>query len=103
MQLKPGTRLKSTVCTTEVVVGARTGRRHRRAVRRRGDGPVQCARHAPGGSIDPIRAEGTRSGKRYADDQIGLELLCTKDGDGSLFIGDTPILAKDAKPLPSSD
>jgi hypothetical protein len=42
-------------------------------------------------------------GKRYIQDDIGLEILCTKPGKGSLSIGDTDLLTKDAKPLPSSD
>ena len=33
----------------------------------------------------------------------GLEILCTAAGDGALSIGDTPVLAKDAKAMPSSD
>ena len=49
------------------------------------------------------RATPTLLGKRYADDELGLELLCTQGGDGALSIGDTPLLVKGAKPLPSSD
>jgi hypothetical protein len=50
-----------------------------------------------------MRAEGTLLGKRYADEDLGLELLCTKGGDGSLSLGDTVIPVKGSKPLPSSD
>jgi hypothetical protein len=42
-------------------------------------------------------------GKRYADDDLGLEVLCTKPGPGSLSVGDTPLPVKGAKPLPASD
>jgi hypothetical protein len=42
-------------------------------------------------------------GKRYADADATIELLCTKPGEGSLSIGDVPVPTKDAKPLPSSD
>ena len=46
---------------------------------------------------------GTLLGKRYADDDLGLEVLCTKAGAGSLSIGDSPLGVKQPKPLPSSD
>jgi hypothetical protein len=42
-------------------------------------------------------------GKRYADEETGTEVLCTKPGEGSLSIGDVPLPFKDAKPLPASD
>jgi hypothetical protein len=45
----------------------------------------------------------TLTGKRYADEDLGLELLCTKAGEGWLSVGDRPLLVKGAKPLPSSD
>ncbi len=48
-------------------------------------------------------ASGTLLGKRYGDRGPGLELLCTKAGEGSLSLGDEPLPLKDAKPLPSSD
>jgi hypothetical protein len=55
------------------------------------------------GGQDPAHASGTLLGKRYADPASGLEVLCTKAGEGSLSIGDEPLAVKDAKPLPSSD
>ena len=42
-------------------------------------------------------------GKRYAEDELGLELLCTQPGAGTLAVGDAPLPIKGAKPLPSSD
>jgi hypothetical protein len=53
--------------------------------------------------IDIGHDAGTQVGKRYTDEVSGLELLCTKAGKGSLSLGSTPLLLKDAKPLPSSD
>jgi hypothetical protein len=50
-----------------------------------------------------VDGESTLLGKRYADEELGLELLCTQGGDGALTIGDRPLLIKGAKPLPSSD
>jgi hypothetical protein len=56
-----------------------------------------------GGSPDPAHNSGTLLGKRYADEAIGLEVLCTKAGQGSLSIGEVALGIKEAKPLPSSD
>jgi hypothetical protein len=46
---------------------------------------------------------GTQLGKRYSDDDLGIELLCTKAGEGSLSVGETVLAVKGAKPLPASD
>jgi hypothetical protein len=48
-------------------------------------------------------AESTLLGKRYADEESGLELLCTKGGAGSLDVDGRELTVKGAKPLPSSD
>jgi hypothetical protein len=48
-------------------------------------------------------AEGTQMGKRYVNEDESLELLCTKPGAGSIGIGDTLLVLKEAKPLPASD
>jgi hypothetical protein len=55
------------------------------------------------GQLDPAHMEGTLLGKRYADDERGIELLCTKPGQGTLALGGVPVALKDAKPLPASD
>ncbi|HLN18419.1 MAG TPA: hypothetical protein VK277_16885 [Acidimicrobiales bacterium] len=47
--------------------------------------------------------EGTLLGKRYVDEEAGIELLCTKAGPGSLACDGRPLAIKGAKPLPSSD
>ncbi|PPJ25785.1 hypothetical protein C5E45_19420 [Nocardia nova] len=56
-----------------------------------------------GSGIDPAHRSGTLLGKRYVDEEIGLEVLCTKAGEGSLAVGSRPLEVKQAKPLPSSD
>ena len=101
MQLKAGARLKSAADETQVVV-----------VRAPDDEvDLTCGGHP----LVPIDADvaavtvedghdgPTLLGKRYADDSVGLELLCTKAGAGGLFVNGTPLGLKDAKPLPSSD
>ena len=101
MELKAGTRLRSAVCSTEVIVVRAPG------------GPVdlRCGGAAlvsfdatmEAGSLDPAHSEGTQLGKRYVDDEAGLELLCTKPGNGELTCGGRRLTLKAAKPLPSSD
>lgn len=51
----------------------------------------------------PPSPDGTLLGKRYADEELGLELLCTKGGPGALEVNGTPLEIKQAKPLPASD
>ena len=54
-----------------------------------------------GGQAAP--GEGLLIGKRYADDELGLEVLCTRSGEGELTVDGRPLPLKGAKPLPSSD
>ena len=102
LELKAGSRWRSPVCDTEVVV-----------VRAPAE-PVDlaCGGHAmvpldaepPAGlELKDDQADGTLLGKRYAVADVGLELLCTKPGKGSLTLAGEPIGLKEAKPLPSSD
>jgi len=95
--MKPGTRLKSTVCTTEVMVI------------RAGQGTIECGGKPmaeaaqPEGEPDAAHAGGTLIGKRYIDAAETFELLCVKPGKGSLAVDGVPMSTKDAKPLPASD
>jgi hypothetical protein len=103
IEMTPGTKLASAVCLTEVIVV------------RPPDGPVsvECggvpmvaadeAPAEPSGDLTEGHDEGTPLGKRYHHEATGLELLCTRAGDGSLAADGEPIPLKDAKPLPSSD
>jgi hypothetical protein len=100
--LKPGTRLKSAVCETEVIVV----RPPASAVSLECGGQPMLPTDADkptGVTLDPARAEGTLLGKRYADPDVGIEILCTKAGSGSLTLNGEPLGLKEAKPLPSSD
>jgi hypothetical protein len=102
MDLKPGSRWKSAVCDTEVVVV------------RPPKSPIslECGGHPmiphaaakPHGlAVAAAHAAGSQMGKRFADDASGLEVLCSKGGAGSLSIDGQPIETKDAKKLPASD
>lgn len=102
MKLRPGQKLRSAVCDAQVVV-----------VRAPSDAiEVHCG-GAPlledgqepdgGAGLDPALGDGPLLGKRYADDDLGLELLCTRAGTGALTASGRPLPVKGAKPLPSSD
>lgn len=96
--MKPGTKLKSAVCDTEVMV-IRTGE----GVVACGGTPMVAERPEERGDVDPAFADGTRIGKRYVDTGGKLELLCVKGGAGSLSLDGVALTPKDAKALPASD
>ena len=98
-QYRPGTRLYSTACDTEVMV-----------IKYGATGRVFCGglpmsdKPAPDkGNMDINLAEGTLMGKRYVDPSGTLELLCVKPGKGRLTCGDEALKEKETKKLPSSD
>jgi hypothetical protein len=101
MELTAGSRYKSMVCDTEIVVV-----RPPDAPKTLGCGgsemvPLDATveRRVP----DPALSAGTQLGKRYADESSGIEVLCTKGGSGTLTLDGEPLEIKGAKPLPSSD
>ncbi len=102
MELKPGSRWKSAVCDAEIVIVKPPS------------APIilECGGQAlnphsqkrdPSASPSPEHASGTLVGKRYVDDETGLEALCSKTGTGSLSIDGRPLTLMGAKKLPSSD
>ena len=102
MDLKPGSRWKSAVCDTEVVVVRST----------KAPATLECGGHPmvahatakpEGLTLSPDYAAGAQAGKRFADEESGLEVLCTKGGAGSLSLDGKPVAAKEAKKLPASD
>jgi hypothetical protein len=101
-ELKPGTRLKSAVCATQVMVIAAPA----------AGANVTCGAAemvamdqdvTEGATPDPSAAQGTALGKRYVNEAGDLELLCTKPGAGSLAVDGALLVLKEAKALPSSD
>jgi len=97
--MKPGSKLKSAVCDTEVMV-----------IKAAAPGEVTCGgapmvaeRSGALGAVDPAFAQGSKTGKRYVDEAGNFELLCVKAGAGSLAIDGVILGVKEAKPLPSSD
>lgn len=96
--MKPGTKLKSAVCDTEVMVV-----RAADAVIECGGLPMTEEKPAERKPANPAFADGTKIGKRYVDAAGTIELLCVKAGQGSLSIAGQALKTKDAKPLPASD
>ena len=102
MKLRNGQTLYSVVDATTVIVIAAPD----------GDVTVTCGGvemtdakpdGGPTGTADAGQQDGTQLGKRYADEELGLELLCTKAGEGTLAANGEPLPPKGAKPLPASD
>jgi hypothetical protein len=101
MKLRAGQKLHSAVCDAQVVV-----------VRAPADDiDVGCGgaplledgQDASGATLDASLGDGPLLGKRYADEDLGLELLCTRAGQGALTVDGRALPVKGAKPLPSSD
>jgi hypothetical protein len=101
MKLRPGQKLRSAVCEAQVVIVKAPA----------DDVELGCGgalllddgQQADGAVLDPSLGDGPLVGKRYADDDLGLELLCTRAGTGALTVDGRPLAVKGAKPLPSSD
>lgn len=100
-ELKAGTRLRSNVCSTEIMVVAVPGDGAELTC---GGAPmIAIAEEPAGGSPAADASGGTLLGKRYVNEAADLEVLCTKPGDGSLAANGVALSVKEAKPLPSSD
>jgi hypothetical protein len=100
--IKPGLRLRSAVCATEVmVIRAPAGEA---VIACGGTEMLSGTDAAPAGArLDPTQAQGSLIGKRYVDPADRYELLCTKGGEGTLALNGAPLEVKQAKALPSSD
>lgn len=101
-ELKAGTRWRSAVCSTEVIVVKAPA--EAMSLECGGHPMVPIDAEPPAGlSLDATMGEGTKMGKRFADPESGIEVLATKGGEGTLAINGVALPLKDAKPLPSSD
>ncbi len=100
VDVKPGTRLQSTVCTTEVIVVRGSGSMDLRCG---GTAMVAAGAGEPAGPPAADAADGSLMGKRYTDAGETVEVLVTKAGEGSLGLDNTLLELKDSKPLPASD
>jgi hypothetical protein len=102
VKLRPGQKLHSAVCDTQVIVVRAPSTEVELGC---GGAPLLEDGQEPdsGVALDPELSDGPLLGKRYADDDLGLELLCNRAGKGTLTLNGSPLLVKGAKPLPSSD
>ena len=102
MELKPGSRWRSAVCDAEAVVvrpSATAG-----VLECGGQPMVALGAERPAGLSPAVGLDdGVQAGKRYADAESGLEVLCSKAGAGSLALSGRRLAVKDAKKLPASD
>ncbi len=101
-QLKPGTRLRSAVCATEVLVVAAKNEAEVELCCG-GQPMLDLGGEQTGSTPAPPVSSGTQLGKRYVNEAGTLEVLCTKPGAGSLSANGVALTIKGAKPLPSSD
>ena len=100
LNLKPGTRLYSAVCETQMIAVKAPAEAIELTI---GGVPALTEAAASSGSVAEGHGGGTLIGKRYVDDGDTIELLCTKAGDGLPALDGQPMSIKDAKPLPASD
>jgi len=100
--LKPGARLFSSVCTTEMIAVKAPAEAVELTIG--GAAPVTSAADRDGsGSVADAHGGGAAMGKRYVDEGETVELLCTKAGDGVPAMGGALLELKGAKALPASD
>lgn len=102
MQVRSGRRYVSAVCATSIVVvkGPPTD------IDLRCGGTTMLPAGESLGSRPGLAEgydQGTLIGKRYWDEQTGLEVVCTMGGPGSLSLGGRVLPERPPQPLPSSD
>lgn len=102
MKLRAGQKLQSTVSDVQVVVVRAPTAEVEVGC---GGAPVMAEGQQPGGitQVEVADGDGPQLGKRYADEELGIELLCVRAGQGVLTVNGRTLPVKNAKPLPSSD
>ena len=108
VDLKPGSRWRSAVCDTEVVVvrapaGPVTFRIGGAGVFRADTGQDGPSQDRGGAQPDAALAGGTLLGKRYTDEASGLQVLCVKPGEGTITVDGRPAAVVTPRQLPASD
>jgi len=103
--IKNGTRLRSQVCDTQVIVVRTSDSLDDLRAGGIAMVPIDNKESSAKSSeltLDPAFSGGAVMGKRYVD-EAGAEVLVTKAGAGTLSVGTTALTLKEAKPLPASD
>jgi hypothetical protein len=101
MTLKPGTRLFSAVCSTEMITVRAPALPVDLTIG--GAVPAASADRTVSGLVMPDHGGGAAMGKRYVDADNTIELLCVKPGEGRPALGGVLLELQAAKPLPASD
>jgi len=108
VDLEPGSRWRSAVCDTEVVIvrapaGPVTFRIGGAGVFRADTGQDRPCPDRSGAQPDAALAGGTLLGKRYTDEATGLQVLCVKPGEGTITVDGRPAAVVTPRQLPASD
>lgn len=99
--MKAGTRLKSAVCDTEIIVVRIAAVE---IMIECGGVPMGDAHQdRSGAGIHPGFDGGTTLGKRYSDDPAGVLVLCTAGGAGALSVDGRLLQQVVTKQMPASD
>jgi len=105
MDYRPGMRLRSQVCSTEVIVVRAPSRPLDLTCGGAAMLPIEAEGRSPSAGAPAAGLDaGTTLGKRYtsASDDV-FEVLVTRAGAGTLGDASGPLLVKDARALPSTD
>jgi hypothetical protein len=103
MKPRPGQALASPVDTTTVIVVRAPYSEVNITCAGVGMWDPKGGDEAPAGAPDPGQLTGSVLGKRYASEELGIELLCTKPGQGTIAVNGVPLALQGPKPLPASD
>jgi hypothetical protein len=98
IEARPGVRLRSAVCSCEIVVVRAPGD----VVDLRCGGHPFVALETEVATLPNIQADfdgGSLRGKRYSNEAIGIEVLCTTAGEGSISVGTTVLTIPPHRPL----
>lgn len=102
MILKPGARMFSVVCATEMIAVKVPAGEVNLTI---GGLPpaTSAADRSTSGAVADGHGGGIAMGKRYVDVAGTIELLCTKAGDGVPAVNGELLQLKETKALPASD
>ncbi len=102
LTVKAGSRLYGATSTTELIVVKTPSAELDLTI---GGQPALLDASGRTGATDIAEGHGggAAMGKRYVDSSGGVELLCTKAGEGLPAVAGEVLQLKDAKPLPASD
>jgi len=97
VNLKPGTRLRSATSLCEIVIVRPPNE----------DGVLECAGSPMTDSVEDRKQNDDSPqillGKRYAQTEVGIEVLCVSAGAGPLTFNGVLLEQKTAQALPASD